>query len=309
MFIRKRLARQGKTLNTGRGWDETVARARFGGAMEFTDRQHEIVGIARRNGRVTVDGLSARFDVTPQTIRRDLNTLCRAGLLARVHGGATPASSVSNFGYEQRRLLASDGKRRIASRAAARIPNDVSVVLNIGTTTEEVARALYKHRDLVVVTNNINVVNILSGSPAKELILAGGVVRQSDGGVVGEAAIEMFRQFKVDYAVIGASAIDEEGAVLDFDYREVAVARAIIENAKTVILVADHTKFERSAPVRICDIAQIDAVVTDRAPPPRFAEACRAAGVELEIVARPQDETRSGTTAERAGGAHDARFG
>ncbi len=196
-----------------------------------------------------------------------------------------PANSVSNVAYEDRRGLAAEEKRRIGVAAAALIPENSSVIINIGTTTEQVARALYDRRDLMVVTNNINVVNILSGSPRKELILAGGTVRQSDGGIVGEVAVGFIRQFKVDCAVIGASALDEDGAILDFDLREVSVARAIIENARRTILVCDHMKFERTAPMRICPLVAIDQFVTDREPPPRFLAACAAAGTEI-IIAR-----------------------
>ena len=251
---------------------------------ELTARQNEILQAARIRGRVGVDALASDHEVTPQTIRRDLNELCARGLLARVHGGAVPATSVSNVGYEDRRGLAAEGKRRIGSAAADLIPDNSSVIINIGTTTEQVARALYDRRDLMVVTNNINVVNILSGSARKELILAGGVVRQSDGGIVGEAAVAFIRQFKVDCAVIGASALDEDGAILDFDLREVSVARAIIENARRTILVADYLKFGRTAPVRICALAAIDIFVTDREPPPRFRTACAAAGTDIVIA-------------------------
>ena len=256
--------------------------------MNISDRQNDILAAARKQGRVSVEDLASSFAVTPQTIRRDLNELCHRGLLARVHGGAMPANSVSNVAYEERRNLFAGAKARIGAAAAAQIPENCSIILNIGTTTEQVARALYNHRDLVVITNNINVINILTGSPAKELILTGGVVRQSDGGIVGEAAVEFIRQFRVDCAVIGASALDLDGAVLDYDYREVLVARAIIENARRTILVADHQKFERSAPVRICDLSQISTFVTDRAPPAQFAEACAASEVEV-IVAEPPD--------------------
>jgi DeoR family glycerol-3-phosphate regulon repressor len=254
--------------------------------MELTARQNEILAQAVADGRVGVAELAERHGVTPQSIRRDLNELCTLGLLARVHGGAMPANSVSNVAYAERRNLASEAKRLIGEAAARLIHDNSSLIVNIGTTTEQVARALWDRRNLVVITNNINVVNILSGSPAKELILAGGVVRQTDGGVVGEAAVEFIHQFKVDVAVIGASALDEDGAVLDFDYREVSVARAIISNARRTILVADHQKFERTAPVRICDISRIDVFVTDRDPPRRFREACRREGVDIEVAAR-----------------------
>jgi len=136
----------------------------------------------------------------------------------------------------------------------------------------------------MIVTNNLNVVNILSGSPAKSLILAGGEVRQSDGAVIGEAAVEFMRGFRVDYAVIGASALDEDGAVMDFDLREVSVARAILDSARHTILVADNRKFERSAPVRICGMDRIDTVVTDLPPPVAFGGACARAGTRLIVT-------------------------
>jgi len=252
--------------------------------MNLTDRQSDILAAARGQGRVLVDNLASSFAVTPQTIRRDLNELCLRGLLARVHGGAMPANSVSNVGYEDRRHLFTAEKALIGAAAAAQISENSSLAINIGTTTEQVARALYRHRDLVVITNNINVVNILTGSPAKELILTGGVVRQSDGGIVGDAAVEFIRQFRVDCAVIGASSMDQDGAVLDYDYREVLVARAMIANARRVILVADHQKFERSAPVRICDLSDIDMFVTDRQPAAQFIEACATNEVEIVVA-------------------------
>jgi len=252
--------------------------------MELTGRHREIIEMARLAGRVSVEGLAEGFAVTPQTIRRDLNELCARGILARVHGGAVPAHSVSNFGYEERRVLAADAKRRIGERAARLIPEHCSLFINIGTTTEQVARALSAHRDLVVITNNINVVNILSGTPGKELIIAGGVVRPSDGGIVGEAAVEFINRFKVDIAVIGASAVDIDGAILDYDYREVTVAQAILANARRTILVADAMKFSRTAPIRISDAAEIDTLVTDAPPPAPFRAICKAHGVAIEIA-------------------------
>lgn len=251
---------------------------------QMSDRQGKILLAVRAQGKVLVEHLSSSFAVTPQTIRRDLNELCQRGLLARVHGGAMPATGVANLAYEERRTLFAPQKAMIGAAAAALIPENSSLLINIGTTTEQVARALYNHRDLVIITNNINVINILGGSPAKELILTGGVVRQSDGAIVGEAAVDFIRQFRVDCAVIGASALDAGGAVLDYDYREVLVARAIIENARRTILVADHQKFLRSAPVRICDLDRIDTLVTDRSPPRRFVDACQRSGTEVVVA-------------------------
>ena len=252
--------------------------------MQLSERQTEILHRARAAGRVGVEALAADFAVTTQTIRRDLNDLCQNGLLARVHGGAVPAARVANVAYAARRSVAAPEKHAIGRRAAELIPDGCSVIINIGTTTEEVARALAGRRDLVVITNNLNVVGILSGTSDKELILAGGIVRQSDGAVVGDEAVEFIRRFKADFAVIGASALDEDGAILDYDMREVAVARAIVENARRTILVCDRLKFERSAPVRICDVSDIHAFVTDALPPRVFVQACERAGVEIAVA-------------------------
>jgi DeoR family glycerol-3-phosphate regulon repressor len=195
----------------------------------LTPRQADIVALAKLEGRLNVESLADRFNVTQQTIRKDLNDLCERGILQRFHGGAVLASGTANFGYEARRKLATEEKRRIGVSAAALIPDNSSLLINIGTTTEQVAMALRGKQGLLAITNNIHVINILQGYEQIEVIAVGGVVRHSDGGIVGEAAVDFIRQFKVDYAVIGTSAIDEDGTLLDFDYREVRVAKAIME--------------------------------------------------------------------------------
>ncbi len=253
----------------------------------ITPRKSDIMRLAKELGRVNVEALSAHFDVTPQTIRKDINDLCEAGLLQRFHGGAVLSSGVANFGYEARRQFATEEKRLIGLRAADLIPDNCSLLINIGTTTEQVAMALRSKKGLLVITNNINVVNILLGFDNIEVIVAGGAVRHSDGGIVGEAAVDFIRQFKVDYAVIGTSAIDEDGALLDYDYREVKVAKAIMENARHTILVADSMKYERSAPARIGHISMLDTFVTDAPPPEPLATICAEQGVEVEVATAP----------------------
>lgn len=251
----------------------------------LSPRQLDIVALAKAEGRVTVDGLAERFTVTPQTIRKDLNELCEQGVLSRFHGGALPRSGVANFAYEARRQLAPDAKRAIGEAAAAIVPEGASLLINIGTTTEQVATALRGRDGLMVITNNINVANILQGYKTIEVIVAGGVLRHSDGGIVGEAAVDFIRQFKVDFAIIGASAIDSDGSLLDYDYREVKVAKTIISSARTSILVADAMKFDRTAPVRIGHLSQLDHFVTETAPPPSIRQICTDHGVELHLAA------------------------
>jgi DeoR family transcriptional regulator, glycerol-3-phosphate regulon repressor len=141
----------------------TEKRRRF---MSQTFRHPEILEIARREGKVTVEGLAEHFGVTLQTIRRDLGDLADLGRLERVHGGAVLPSGTTNIAYEERRSLNHLGKAAIARACAARVPENASIFLNIGTSTEAVARELLHHRDLLVVTNNIHVSNILMANPA-----------------------------------------------------------------------------------------------------------------------------------------------
>lgn len=249
--------------------------------MYLPPRHAEIVQIAKDQGRVLVDDLALRFGVTPQTIRKDLNDLCDQRLLARIHGGALFPSGIENLEYESRRKIASEEKEAIGRAAAGMIPDNASLFINIGTTTEAVSNALLDHQGLMVITNNINVANRMRVLPSMEVVIAGGVVRASDGGIVGEAAVDFIRQFKVDYAVIGASAIDHDGALLDFDFREVKVAQAIIANARHVILVSDRTKFERTAPVRIGHLSQVNTFITDRCDIPAVRDICVNAEVRL----------------------------
>lgn len=247
-------------------------------------RHAEILKIAREKGSVVVEDLAGHFGVTLQTIRRDLTELCDSGRLTRVYGGAVLPSGVTNIGYEDRRVLNADAKERIATCVAAEIPDAASVFLNIGTTTEAVARALIDHRNLMVVTNNLNVANIMTANESASVIVAGGALRRADAGLVGDVTMEIVRHFKVDFAVIGTSALDEDGDLLDFDFREVRVSQAIIRQARRSYLVADASKFTRTAPVRIASLADVDAFFTDVAPPDSVVERCAEWGTRITLA-------------------------
>ncbi|TMV08490.1 DeoR/GlpR transcriptional regulator [Ruegeria sediminis] len=252
--------------------------------MSQTFRHPEILEIARREGKVTVEGLAEHFGVTLQTIRRDLSDLAEAGRLERVHGGAVLPSGTTNIGYEERRTLFMAAKQRIAKLCAADIPEGASVFLNIGTSTEAVAHELLHHRNLLVVTNNMNVANILVANSGCQIIVAGGQLRRTDGGLVGKLTSEAIAQFKFDVAVIGCSALDEDGDMLDFDIQEVAVSQTIVAQSRKVFLVADHSKFKRSAPARIGSLSDIDALYTDRPLPGDLTSRCRDWGVGVVVA-------------------------
>ncbi|TVM19533.1 DeoR family transcriptional regulator [Oceanidesulfovibrio indonesiensis] len=242
--------------------------------------------IIQEQGFVTVQDLAGTFNVTPQTVRRDINTLCAKGLVQRHHGGVGMTFSTENLDYSNRQILYQAEKQRIARMVAENIPSRASLFINIGTTTEEVAKALHGHERLRVITNNLNVATILRGNENIETLVAGGLVRHRDCGIVGESAIDFIGQFKADYGIIGISGIDLDGTLLDYDYREVRAAQAIIENSRKVYLVADHSKFGRNAMVRMGTLEDIDALFTDLMPPQPLTEALERANVQL-FVAQP----------------------
>lgn len=248
-------------------------------------RQSEILEFVRLNGSVTVESLAERFGVTLQTVRRDVALLAEAGFADRYHGGVRmTASTTENIAYRRRQQLNADAKRLIAKTVAEHVPEGCSLILNIGTSTEAVAKALLNHKSLRVITNNLNVAAILADNADCEVIVAGGTVRSRDRGIVGETAVEFIRQFRVDIALIGISGIERDGSLRDYDLREVKVARAIIEQAREVWLVADFSKFNRPAMVELARVAHIDRLFTDQQPPSPYPALLAEAGVQLVIA-------------------------
>ena len=270
-------------------WAAMVADEMFHGAeadrLAGSERRRaQIVGLVRSLGFVRIGSLAQQFEVTPQTIRRDIKALCEQAVLQRHHGGAALTSSVENIAYLERQVLLLEEKRRIAQMVAKHIPNYASLFINIGTTTEEIAKQLMRHVGLRVITNNLNVAAMLSGKSDFQVTVAGGVVRARDRGIVGEATIDLIRQFRVDYGVIGVSGIDLDGTLLDFDYQEVRVAQAIIANSRQVVLAADHSKFGRNAMVRLGSLDDVDALFTDAPPPAELLQGIEAGEVTLHVA-------------------------
>jgi DeoR family glycerol-3-phosphate regulon repressor len=252
--------------------------------MTLNPRQLRLLEYVRAQVTISVEDLAQRLNVTPQTVRRDVKHMEEAKLLTRYHGGVGLPSSVENIDYSQRQVMNIGAKRRIAEAVARQVPPGCSLLINIGTTTEEVARALVHHQGLHVVTNNLNVAAILADNPQCEVIVAGGVVRQRDRGIVGEATIDFIRQFKVDIGIIGISSIEADGTLRDFDPREVKVAQAIIEQSREVWLVADRDKFGRQALVRMAHLSQVDMLFTDAKPPETWAKVLKEAQVKVMLA-------------------------
>ena len=254
-------------------------------AVNTNPRQLKLVEEVRARQSISVEQLAETLGVTLQTVRRDVQKLASAGLLVRFHGGVrVPSATVENLAHTRRETLNADGKARIAKAVAEAVPNGCSLILNIGTTTEAVAKALLHHRALRVITNNLNVAAILSSNAECEVIVAGGVVRTRDRGIIGEAAVDFMRQFKVDIALIGISAIEADGTLRDYDLREVKVAQTIIQQSREVWLAADHSKFHRQAMVELASLRQIDRLFTDAPPPSPFNRLLADAEVQCVVA-------------------------
>lgn len=251
--------------------------------MIESERHSQILDLVRSHGFAEVAMLAARFQVTPQTIRRDINRLAAEGLVRRVHGGAGAVEPQRNLTYESRRVLNHAAKRRIAALVAAHVPAGATVSVGIGTTPEEVARALPPRQGLRLLTNNISAAwHLTSAHPEVEVTLAGGRLR--DRVVVGDDAVTFFRRYTVDVAVFGVGGIDAGGGLLDFDTDEVRARLAMAENARATFLVFDASKIGRKAFARGGCLTDVSAIFTDAPLPPSLAAAAAAAGVPVHVA-------------------------
>lgn len=189
-----------------------------------------------------------------------------------------------NIVYDRRKGICQEEKRRIGALSATYILDGASVYINIGTTIEEAARALFGRKSLRVMTNSINVASIRAHNSSFDVVVAYGTVRYRNNSIVGVSAERFIREFRVDYGVIGTFGTDEEGNPLDYDYREVAVARTIIECSRRVFLVTDRSKPGRPAMVRAAHLSDINAPFTDDPIDKRWANLIHEHGVELSMV-------------------------
>lgn len=252
--------------------------------MNQTYRHNQILALIEQRDFVSIDELVNHFNVTPQTIRRDLNALAKTNDIARHHGGARLMSNTKNMEYLDRKQINQQAKTNIAQQLVKTIPDGSSLFINIGTTTEAVAKALKDHKNLKVVTNNIHVAAIMSKNKSCSVIVAGGEVRNNDGGIIGESTVKFIDQFQMDFGVIGISGVDEDGSLLDYDYREVRVSQSIIRNSKQILLAVDHSKFGRNAIVRLGSINEAHHLFTDFDPSDNIKMLLESNNVQLHIT-------------------------
>jgi DeoR family glycerol-3-phosphate regulon repressor len=241
--------------------------------MDLTARQAEISDLLRQEEFITVESLADKFKVTTQTIRRDVNALCDFGQARRRHGGIEPLSTEGNLNYGTRQVLNRVAKMAIAKEIARFIPNGSSISLGIGTTPEIVVRALLKHKNLKIYTNNLIIAQTAITNSSFEVYSSGGRIRSGDYDMLGSPVESFFNSYKTDFGIFGVAGVDMDGVLLDFYDEEVQIRRVILNNCRASLLVLDHEKFGRVAHVRGGQIQEVTKVFCDRLPP---VEICRA---------------------------------
>jgi len=247
-----------------------------------TDRQAQVAELVRSQGSAKVDELAQRFQVSTQTIRKDINDMCERGLLRRVHGGVELAT-VNDDHYVLRRILNIAAKQKIGQKAADLIPHDTALAVSIGTTPELVVAALAHHKNLRIYSNNLHFAISAYRFEGATVTIPGGTLRPSGADIAGPSAVSFFDSYKFDVGLFGVAAVDADGGLLDLSEDDVHSREAISRNATTRILVLDASKFGRKAHARSGNIVDVEHVVCDTRPPAAICARLTAAGVNLVI--------------------------
>jgi DeoR family glycerol-3-phosphate regulon repressor len=244
------------------------------------DRRQAILGAVRANGAASVAELAARFDVTYQTIRRDLRALELQGLLQKGFGGAFASPGVAHHTHDERHASQLSVKRRLVQALEEFLLPGATIFVGLGTTFDSLHEILARHPGVLIATPNLEVAHSCALKTDATVYVYGGYVRNKDSSVL-TLGDDSRQRFKFDIAVIGASAIDREGTVQEFDPMEVDLVRSILPHARQVILVAHDDKFERRAPHVVTQMADVDVLITNGDPLQRFDDAATLASTRV----------------------------
>ncbi|MET9504111.1 DeoR/GlpR family DNA-binding transcription regulator [Streptomyces sp. NPDC006259] len=250
--------------------------------MYAPERQQEILRLARDGGRVDVLSLAEEFQVTAETIRRDLKALDRAGLVRRVHGGAIPAGRLDfEPDLAERESTSADEKDRIAKAALTELPAEGTMILDAGTTVARLAAALPLEADLTVVTHSLPIAARLADHPGMQLHLIGGRVRHRTRAAVDAWALRAYGEIRADILFVAANGFSAEHGLTTPDLAEAAVKRAAMAAARRVVLLADSAKHGQEHFARFGDLGDVDLLITDSGLSPDDAAAIERGGTEV----------------------------
>ena len=244
----------------------------------------EIMRLARENGSAGIAELARHLGVSLETVRRDVRPLAERGDLTKVHGAVSLPFPTGEAPFERRLRENAAAKRLIARFAASFVNDGESVMMDTGTTTSMLARELLSKRSLTVVTNSSDVARTLAAVNGNTVYMAGGELDGDNGAAFGASAVEFIQRFKVRHAFISIAAIDATMGLMDFHLAEAEFARTVLNSGEKRVVVSDHSKFDRTALVKVCDFSGIDLLVTDQLPPPDITDALTRSGTELTVV-------------------------
>lgn len=251
--------------------------------MAQSKRQTDILRLLESEGAIGIAELAARLGVSLETVRRDLKPLAGLGAVIKTHGEVGLPSSMGEAPFEKRMRENSAAKKIIAAHVAATIRDGDSVMLDTGTTTSFLARALIGHRRLTVVTNSSDIARTLATVNGNRVYMAGGELRSDNGAAFGSTAIDFVSRFSVTHAIVSAGGVDKDG-VMDFDLDEADFARMALSRGQRRLVVCDHTKFGRQGLVRVCGFSGVTELATDLAPPDEISAALEVSGATLTVA-------------------------
>jgi len=250
--------------------------------MKPKQRQSEIAALIGRDGQVSVDALAERFDVSTETIRRDLGLLAEAGVVQKVHGGAKRPRLQSESSFQQRMTENAEGKRTIAGKLAGIVERGDTLFIDTGSTTLACAEELAPTGGMTVITNSLRIAQVFGAVGLENAVyLLGGSYSNDNAETSGPLAIAQIEAFQADYAVLTVAAIDSRAGVMDANFDEAQVARAMIGRSRNVVVVADATKFDRRAAFQVCALSDVDLLVSDGCPAPGLANSLLTAEVTI----------------------------
>ncbi|WP_333572435.1 DeoR/GlpR family DNA-binding transcription regulator [Sphingomonas sp.] len=262
---------------------DTPARATATRASQNA-RLATLLELLAQRGQWSIGELAGRFDVSEETIRRDVRQLEQAGRVQKIHGGVCLPGGVLEPPYRQRLRDQAEAKQRIADRAVALVQPGMTLMLDSGTTTLWLARALGHVRDLTVITNSMEIAAQVLGHPGQRLFVAGGAIDPDYHAAFGSEAIDYCRQFAPDLTILSMGAVDPLRGFLDFDAGEAAFKRSLLPQARRVAVLCDATKFDKSGFVHVAQFGDVHDLVTDQSPPEEIARAAAAAGTMIHLV-------------------------
>ena len=250
------------------------------------ERQKKMIEYIEAHTSAQIHELAEKFHVSEATVRRDLDDLDRQGALRRTHGGAIKADHSTSFEhmYSEKIALMPEAKQRIAARAAQMVHPGDTVLIDSGTTAFFIAQALSRHEGLTLITNDLYIAYQTPLHPSSTLIVTGGTRRQGRQELIGTMPEDFIRSTHVDVAFIGADGISVTGGVTNANFEEIGVKKLMLRAAERSVIAADHTKFGRVALARICDLREVDALLTDDGLEPEMAAKIRKACPALEVV-------------------------